>query len=121
MEGVRHWKWRVIMSLVIVCALSIVGLSMASPSSRSRATVATVVSYEPAICTQDLQHSECGDARITVRTVAGRTQVLKYDGNRHPESPPVANLVEFYKPGTKLQITTSGSNGEVVRVKHVGD
>ncbi|MEA2219477.1 MAG: hypothetical protein QOJ35_2103 [Solirubrobacteraceae bacterium] len=119
---VRMWpaKWRLILGLTMIAALVIGGLSIAPRSHDAKTDINTVLQYAPAICTQDLAHSQCGDVRITVRTGAGEIRVFHYAGNQHPEKPTTMNLVEFYKPGTKLQITTSESDGAVVRVERIG-
>jgi hypothetical protein len=83
-----------------------------------KTAVFTVVAYVPAVCTDDLGHSDCGRAKLTVVTASGDLQTLYYDGKMHPEGPAASKAVDVYKPGARIEITTSGADhSNVIRVR----
>lgn len=119
----RHIRRRVITGLVL-CTLTGIGLAVAlyprdQPTDhRDQPTVYTVISYTPAICTLGSGQRECGDAIVTARTDDGKVHEFRYDGDRRPEGY-TGEAVLVFRPDVKMEITTFGTGGDVIRIKRL--
>jgi hypothetical protein len=112
----RRPTQRIVLIGIAMGALMAGGLA-ATRSEHHSSGLYTVISYEPATCTQDLGHSECGAARLIVATAAGAVRAFHYRGNEHPESAASSSRGELYRRGERIEITTSGSTDDVVRIE----
>jgi hypothetical protein len=109
---------RLVVYSTVVTLLIIAVLLAVVRQQGERTDVYTVVAYTPPVCTQDLEHPECGDAVITARTNRGDVRTFHYNGTKRPKGEADYSLATLYEPGAKIEITTSGG-ATVVQVRHI--
>jgi hypothetical protein len=72
-------------------------------------------SYIPAICTEEIPISACGDAVVNVQSVTGDDTEFKYNGQIEPRVIGASNIYSIAKY-TEIQITTSIPYNSLVKI-----